>query len=429
MSQSKRNQPGKTALVLAGGGLAGAVYEIGALRAIDDLLIDRTVNDFDMFIGTSAGALIAALLANEVSPELMLQVLDGDRDDLPTIERRDLLALNYRDWLVWAQRLPRKLFSAWLHYLRHIGDMGVVEMIELLGEALPSGVFDGMSLDRYVRRVIAAAGGSNRFYEIPHELCVIATDLDSGQRTVFCRHERADVPISLAVAASTALPVLYKPVRIHGHEYLDGGLRGTASIDLAIEHGAKLVICINPLVPFDNTERRNIPFLGPDGGYLSDKGFDAVAAQVSRIGIHAGLHYHIKQLRRSHPDVDIILIEPRANDYQMFFYNIMRYSSRLIVARHGFESVTLDLAEDYPSYRDALARHGIPISRRLVAEELTEIQKSKYDPEVIRHVLEARSFAYRRRREDTSVGRLSRALDDLDAALAALEEEPAPGAG
>ncbi|NIV32044.1 MAG: patatin family protein, partial [Anaerolineae bacterium] len=82
--------------------------------------------------------------------------------------------------------------------------------------------------------------------------------------------------------------------------------------------------------------------------------------------MHAGLHYHIKQLRRLHPDVDIILIEPRPDDYRMFFYNIMRYSARLTVARHGFESVTMDLAEDYLHYKQILARHGVPMSRRLV---------------------------------------------------------------
>ena len=59
----------KTALVLAGGGLTGAMYEIGALRAIDDILTDRSVNDFDIYVGTSAGAIVGALLANGATPE------------------------------------------------------------------------------------------------------------------------------------------------------------------------------------------------------------------------------------------------------------------------------------------------------------------------------------------------------------------------
>ncbi|HFC12629.1 MAG TPA: patatin-like phospholipase family protein, partial [Anaerolineae bacterium] len=63
----------KIALVLAGGGLSGAVYEMGALRAINDLLIGRTVNDFDIYVGTSAGSLVAAGLVNGLSPQLLLR--------------------------------------------------------------------------------------------------------------------------------------------------------------------------------------------------------------------------------------------------------------------------------------------------------------------------------------------------------------------
>jgi predicted acylesterase/phospholipase RssA len=67
----------RTALVLAGGGITGAVYEIGALRAIDDLLIDRSVNDFDIYVGTSAGALVSSFLVNGISPETQLEVMSG----------------------------------------------------------------------------------------------------------------------------------------------------------------------------------------------------------------------------------------------------------------------------------------------------------------------------------------------------------------
>jgi hypothetical protein len=213
------------------------------------------------------------------------------------------------------------------------------------------------------------------------------------------------------------MPLIYKPVRIDDHECIDGGLRGNASLDLAIEQGAKLVICINPLVPYDNNDKDSIPFLGPDGGYLSEKGGQFIASQMMRIVTHSGLHYHIKQLRRRHPDVDIILVEPRSDDFQMFFYNIMRYSSRLTVAQHGFESVTVDLAEDYAHYKAILARHGIPLSRRLVISEMAEIQESGYDPEVLRRILESRPATCCRQEKETPVCRLTRTLAELDLEL------------
>jgi len=403
----------KTALVLAGGGLAGAVYEIGALRAIDDLLVDRTVNDFDIYVGTSAGAFIGSMLANGISPETMLQVVEGSHPELRPLRRTDLFNFNHRQLWQRSVQIPRKVTAAWLHYLRHIGDMSLFDFFFSLSEVLPTGVYDSLALEEYVRHNLRKVNRNNRFDGTDRDLFIIATDLDTGERAVFGRESNPDVPISVAVAASSAVPVFYRPVRVGDHEYVDGGLRGTASLDLAIEQGASLVVCINPLVPFDNATRETIPFLGPDGGYLSEKGLQAIMAQATRIVLHAGLHYHIKQLRRAHPDVDIILVEPRPDDYQMFFYNIMRYSTRLKVAQHGFESVTLDLAEDYQGYKDTLARHGITISRRRVIEELQQIWLSDSDPEVVRHVLETRP---------SSNGHSAHgAVNDLQSALADLE--------
>ncbi len=72
----RRRRRSKTALVLGGGGFTGGVYEIGALRALDLLAVDRTVNQFDVYVGTSAGSLIASLAANGVTPEQMMRVVN-----------------------------------------------------------------------------------------------------------------------------------------------------------------------------------------------------------------------------------------------------------------------------------------------------------------------------------------------------------------
>jgi hypothetical protein len=235
---------------------------------------------------------------------------------------------------------------------------------------------------------------------------------------IFGKGYTSNVPISRTVAASSALPLLYKPVSIGGNEYIDGSLRGSASLDLAIEKGATLVVCINPLVPFDSLNEQPQRTRGKRKSIrLSDKGIQSIANQSLRIFSHAGLHYHIKQLRRTHPEVDIILIEPDPKDYQMFFYNIMHYSARLTVAQHGFESVTINLAEDYHIYKEILARHGIPITRRLVIEEIAEIAASDYDPRVIRRVLEARSTHCTQRRRNTPICQLQRTLAELDLLL------------
>lgn len=414
---------GKTALVLAGGGLTGAVYEIGALRAIDDLLVDRTVNDLDIYVGTSAGALITSALANGISPEEMLKAIEGSTQEVGPLERADVFGLNYRELASTTWKLPRILLEAGSSYLRNRKDMTLFDFIWSLSGALPTGLYDGLALERYVRNILTKLGNSNQFGELERELYIIATDLDNGERAVFSRKSHAEVPISLAVAASSALPVVYKPVKIDGHEYVDGGLRGNASLDVAIENGATLVVCINPLVPYAHNARPEQKTSRKRLRHVSEQGIQSITNQTLRITTHAGLHYHIKQLRRSHPEVDIILIEPSPADYKMFFYNIMRYSARLTVARHGFESATLDLAEDYHVYKQILARHGILITRRLVIEEIAEIRASNNDPAVIRRVLEARRGLCGQRRHDTPLCKLTRTLAELELALEDIEQE------
>jgi predicted acylesterase/phospholipase RssA len=417
-NQAKRH---KTALVLAGGGLTGAVYEIGALRAIDDLLVDRSVNDFDIYVGTSAGAIIGTGLANGMSPDEMMTLFDGSDPDMPPIRRGDIFNVNTRDIVRQAMYLPRVLGGVGGRFLLHPNETTFFDMLWSLSQALPNGLYDGMAIERYIRRLLSLKGRSNDFKELDRELHIIATDLDSGERVVFGRQYRTDVPISMAVAASCAVPALYKPVRIGDNEYVDGGLRGNASLDLAIEHGAQLVVCINPLVPFDRHRRPEAKYLAEGKSCDRYRGLQFVSSQTTRVITHAGLEYHIKQMRRQHPEVDIILIEPSAEDCTMFSENVMQYSARLAIAQHGFEAVTVDLAVEYRHYKEILARHGIPISRRLVISELKEILDSRYDPEVIRRVLEQRSAACPREERNAVVCDLDRTLAELDMVLDSME--------
>lgn len=92
-----RQSAGRTALVLAGGGTSGAVYEIGALRAIDELLVNRTVNDFDIYVGTSAGALVSAYLANGMSSVDLMRVVNASHPIASFPEPKHLFRLNTGD--------------------------------------------------------------------------------------------------------------------------------------------------------------------------------------------------------------------------------------------------------------------------------------------------------------------------------------------
>ncbi|MCW5848870.1 MAG: patatin-like phospholipase family protein [Anaerolineae bacterium] len=392
MSQTLSLMPNvKTALVLAGGGLTGAVYEIGALRAIDDLLVDLDTSRFDIYVGTSAGAMISAFLANGITPAELMRGLDSQHPRYRGPRRREIFSLNVDEWAERVRDLPRTLLGASSHYLRHWREMRPLDAALSLTEAIPTAFYHNLGLARYIQDMITLAGGSDSFMDLDRELYIIATDLDSGDRAVFGEGDLADVPISMAVAASSAVPLLYRPVRIKDHDYVDGGVRGMASLDVAIEHGAKLVVVVNSAVPLDNSQhsqRSQVPFLNPKSRRLSDKGAPAVVAQVYRTLFHAGLSYHIKQVARRHRDVTIILIEPEPTDGSMFFFNSMRYSARLTVAQHGYQSVTLNLTQDYHRYKDILSRFGIRISPRLVAQELERMREAGNSEEAIREVME-----------------------------------------
>src|SRR3979409_1675394 len=106
----RRRQRSKTALVLGGGGFTGGVYEIGALRAIDLLSVNRTVNQFDVYVGTSAGAFVAAAVANGVTPEEMMRVIVQQvPTTFPDARIGSLLRPNYREFLTTGLLLPLRI--------------------------------------------------------------------------------------------------------------------------------------------------------------------------------------------------------------------------------------------------------------------------------------------------------------------------------
>src|SRR2546425_313472 len=122
------------------------------------------------------------------------------------------------------------------------------------------------------------------------ELYIVAMNLDTAERVVFGHDEDTSITISEAVQASTALPGFYKPARLKGVDYVDGGVRRTANIDVAIEHGAELVICYNPFRPFHNrVVRRFVPEKGRyeiEGRPLASQGVLTVLNQVLRTLLH-----------------------------------------------------------------------------------------------------------------------------------------------
>ncbi len=355
----QRKRPSKTALVLGGGGFTGAVYEIGALRALDLLSVNRSITDFDVYVGTSAGSFVAAMTANGVTPEEMMRVLDHQA---PTpfheMELSTLLRLNVREIATKAVLLPWRLAQLGRSFVQHFGQVSALDVVLKMAEGLPSGLYSGKGIETYMRAALDDPDRTDDFRQLSKELYITATDLDSCERVVFGSDGFDDVPISTAVRASTALPMVYEPVRVGDRDLVDGGILSTTNLDIAVEAGAKLVIVVNPLVPYVNEARQ----LDSSSPRVSDMGFSQIGYQTFKLMTYRRLHEIRTMWEERYPGVDIVLIEPDATDQLMFDTSIMDYSSRVRIASHGFRSVTAKLADDYPHLKQVGARHGIEFS-------------------------------------------------------------------
>jgi NTE family protein len=398
----RRPRRSRTALVLGGGGFTGGVYEIGALRALDLLAINRTVNQFDVYVGTSAGSFVAALTANGVTPEEMMRVVN---QQVPTpfrdVDRGTLMRLNALEFAQSAALLPLRMVGLTRNVLSQLRATSAIDLAVGLAEALPSGLYDGRGIEEYMGAVLSDPDRANDFRLLENELYLTATDLDTCERIVLGKPDWDDIPISRAVAASTALPMVYKPVQIRGRDLVDGGLRSTTNVDIAVEAGAKFVVVVNPLVPYVNDFQKVIPTMwGSRVRRVRDMGFPQIGYQAFKLLAHQHLHEAVAHWKERYPGVDIILIEPELNDELMFETNVLNFARRVEIARHGFESVTLKLASEYDDLRETCAKHGIEISANRVRKVVRSVAENREKTAAWRRILEQTTSGLLRQSEE-----------------------------
>ncbi|MDQ3630406.1 MAG: patatin-like phospholipase family protein [Actinomycetota bacterium] len=388
--RARRPPRSRTALVLGGGGFTGGVYEIGALRALDLLSVNKTVNEFDVYVGTSSGSFVAALAANGVTPEEMMRVVNQQG---PTpfrdIDLGQLLRPNLLEFLTKGALLPLRAALLARDLAGRAGQLSAMDLAIGLAEGLPSGMYNGKGIERYMRKVLSDPDRSDDFRMLAKELYLTATDLDTCERIVLGSEGWDDVPISTAVAASTALPMVYTPVRVRERELVDGGLVSTTNLDVAVEAGAKLVVVINPLVPYVNPfVEQHRTLTGWRTRHVSDMGFPQIGYQAFKLLAYQRLHEMAERWEERYPGVDIVLIEPEPDDELMFQTSMMNFASRTAIARHGFQSVTLKLATDYDEYKAICDRHGIEISPTRVRKVMAHFGAEKEHTRAWRKILE-----------------------------------------
>jgi predicted acylesterase/phospholipase RssA len=386
----------KIALVLAGGAISGGAFKVGGLKAFDEFLVGRKSTDFDLYVGLSAGAFLATSLAAGIVPDEMIATLDGSSARFSQLRPIDFYRPNVQEFaarpVLFAGRVATYLPGLLLDLLSLLPDLPqrvgpsfrrffdepsythlesfLLELFREvspkrefpgIGSVIPAGLFDNGPLERWLAANMSAVGMPNDFAELYREsgkrLYLTATNLDTAERVVFGPDDDHGLTISQAVQASSALPGFFRPARINGVDYVDGGVRRTANIDVAIEQGADLVICYNPFRPFLNSVVRDG---SPRLHYLSDRGLRTVLNQVLRTMLHTRLalglraYLHDESFRG-----DIVVIEPRETDETFFDLNPLAFWKRSHAVAHGFESVRRTLLDHADVLGPLLARYGL----------------------------------------------------------------------
>jgi predicted acylesterase/phospholipase RssA len=282
-----------------------------------------------------------------------------------------------------ADAIRRPSLTALREILEPIGDaLSRRRSLPSALDYLPSGIFDNSSIEQYLRYNFKRAGVPNDFRgmyrKTGKELYISAMNLDTAERVVFGHDEDNSVTVSEAVQASTALPGFYKPARIGDNYYVDGGVRRTANLDVAVEHQADLVICYNPFRPFSNRVRR-VTENGKhriEGRPLAEAGILTVLNQVFRTLLHSRLQYGLRQYQDD-PSFrgDIVVIEPKETDKHFFQLNALAYWQRIRAAQFGYISVIESIQDNYDLIKQILESYGIAMTRRQVRASVERIRE------------------------------------------------------
>ncbi|MFN3566875.1 MAG: patatin-like phospholipase family protein, partial [Burkholderiaceae bacterium] len=392
----------RTGLALAGGGPLGAIYEIGALAALAEALRGIDFNDIDVYVGVSAGAFIAAGLANGFTPHQMSRLfIEGHKTD-DRFDPAILLRPALREYWRRLRSLPPLAAGALWNYIVQPGNP--IGSLERLARAIPTGLFDGDEVERYLARIFSQPGRTNDFRELGHKLFLVATDLDTGEAVAFGSEGCDHVPISRAVQASAALPGVFPPVCIDGRDFVDGALRKTLHASIALEQGVDLLLCLNPLVPYDATPHHRTRDRGHHLDKLADGGLPVVLAQTFRAIIYSRLGAGMERYKTAYPNSDIVLFQPNRADADMFFTNLFSYSSRRRLCEHAYQKTRHELWVRRHELAPTLARHGIEIDVSVLRDERLTLVKS-----IRRH-----HDAWIESRSSATARLLAHTLDDLE---------------
>lgn len=333
----------RVALCLPGGGLTGALYQVGALAALEDGVRGIDCQQFSIYVGTSTGATVATTLAGGIPIDRLYRALLDPADNFFPIERGHVLRMDLDEW---RRTLGTSFAAVRLAAVRALTrrqpmanepfHIFLWEQIERFNDSLPAGLFTLERYERFLAEFFLRRGIPNSFRTMPRSLRVAANDLDSGERVLFGGPGWEDVPVSRACAASLALPLFFSPVRIGDRHFLEGGLGNVAHLDVAEEDEADLAVVVNPLVPV-STMRRAVPTGHGVRESVRDKGLLWVFNQSMRVGAHARLQQDVARVRAA-GKTKVLVLEPEPTDVLLFLHNPVSFEARRAILEYAYRT-------------------------------------------------------------------------------------------
>ena len=313
----------KVGLVLGAGGVQGGAWLTGGLAAIaEQTSWDPATADY--IVGTSAGSMMGSLLAAGLPPWFMVAHSAGESfDGMADVRGESAADADRSGGAVFKRErgalpifpgsLPLALRSM-LRPTRHT-PAGVIS-----GWA-PRGIISSEPLREIIRS--AVPGSWTRH---PNHW-VVACDYSTGRRVCFGRKGAPKTKLEDAVAGSCAIPGFYRPARINGRLYVDGGIWSTSNLDVLRGQGLDLVICFNP-----TSSLHPIRALDPVAAF----GLLFNRASGRRLGNEA------KRLRSE--GTQVLLIQPEQRDLETMGVNLMSGKNRNEVIEVARETVAAQLA-------------------------------------------------------------------------------------
>jgi len=375
-------------LALGGGGPLGGIYEIGALRALDEALDGLDFNNIDVYVGVNGGSFVAANLANQMTTAQLCRIFVRNEAEVHPFHPEVFYRPAFREIGSRLLAIPGLVSTAVSRFVNNPYDQSLLEAMTILAQAAPAGLFDNEGLHEYLKRAFTMLGRTNDFRQLKRSLYIVAADVESTEAVCFGAPGFDHVPISKAIQASTASPGLYVPVEIDGRYYVDGTLRKGLHASVAFEDGADLVFAVNPQVPIDASAAVRAGSMKP--GELTRSGMPNVLSQTFRTMVYSRMQSGIAQYARDYPDKDILLFEPTRDDAKLFFSNVFSFQSRRMVCEHAYQMTRRDLLSRADQLEPKLAKYGIKLRRDRLEDEQRTISTSLYGEMLPLYVAEGR---------------------------------------